>query len=180
MRWVAIVRRFLCEAPSSSARAVGSCQYGQVCVLESFPSAYAIWHVRQRPSTKPSVRLHNVVRRRGGRVPLVIVDRCRRLGEIEIAARAILAEQVGRHYVAARLTARIRPLPRKPNFARYLRDARIKRRLSVVEVADEVGVSTSSIYFWETDHCRPRDANLSALCKVLKLPIRATREMAAA
>ena len=53
-------------------------------------------------------------------------------------------------------------------------------RLSVAEVAEQVGVSTASIYFWETDHVRPRDANLSALCKVLKLPIRATREMAAA
>jgi transcriptional regulator with XRE-family HTH domain len=70
-------------------------------------------------------------------------------------------------------------LPRKPNFARYLRDARIKRGLSAAEVADEVGVSSSSIYFWETDHCRPRDENLSALCKALKLPIRATREIAA-
>jgi transcriptional regulator with XRE-family HTH domain len=75
---------------------------------------------------------------------------------------------------------RIRKLPRKTNFAQYLRDARIKRRLSVVEVAEQVGVSTASIYFWETDHVRPRDANLSALCKVLKLPVRATREMAAA
>ena len=71
-------------------------------------------------------------------------------------------------------------LPRKPNFARYLRDARTKRGLSVAEVAEQVGVSTASVYFWETDHVRPRDANLSALCKVLKLPIRATREMAAA
>jgi DNA-binding XRE family transcriptional regulator len=71
-------------------------------------------------------------------------------------------------------------LPRKPNFARHLHDARIKRRLSVAEVAEQVGVSTASIYFWENDHVRPRDANLSALCKVLKLPIRATREMAAA
>jgi DNA-binding XRE family transcriptional regulator len=70
-------------------------------------------------------------------------------------------------------------LSRKPNLARYLRDARIKRRLTVAEAADQVGVSSSSIYFWETDHCRPRDANLSALCKVLKLPVRATREMAA-
>ena len=70
-------------------------------------------------------------------------------------------------------------LPRKPNFASYLRDARIKRRLSVAEVAEQVGVSTASIYFWENDRVRPRDANLSALCKVLKLPIRATREIAA-
>jgi transcriptional regulator with XRE-family HTH domain len=70
-------------------------------------------------------------------------------------------------------------LPRKPDFARYLREARIKRRLSVADLAEQVGVSTVSVYFWETDHCRPRDANLSALCKVLKLPIRATRAMAA-
>ena len=71
-------------------------------------------------------------------------------------------------------------MPRKPNFADYLRDARIKRRLSVVEVAEQVGVSTASIYFWETDHCRPRAENLNALCKVLKLPIRVTQAMAAA
>ena len=62
----------------------------------------------------------------------------------------------------------------KPNLARHLRDAR-----SIAEVAKQVGVSTSSIYFWETDHSRPRDKNLSALCKVLKLPIGAAREMAA-
>ena len=70
-------------------------------------------------------------------------------------------------------------MPRKPSLSRYLRDARLKRGLSVAEVAEEVGVSAASIYFWETDRVRPRDANLSALCKVLKLPIRATREMAA-
>jgi DNA-binding XRE family transcriptional regulator len=70
-------------------------------------------------------------------------------------------------------------LSRKPNFPDYLRDARIRRRLSVAEVAEQVGVSPQSIYFWETDHCRPRDENLSALCKVLKLPVKATREMAA-
>jgi DNA-binding XRE family transcriptional regulator len=69
-------------------------------------------------------------------------------------------------------------LPRKPNFASYLRDARIKRRLSVAEVAEQVGVTTASIYFWERDHCRPRAENLSALCKALKLPVRAMREMA--
>jgi transcriptional regulator with XRE-family HTH domain len=71
-------------------------------------------------------------------------------------------------------------LARKPNLSRYLRDARIKRGLSVAEVAEQVGVSQSSIYFWETDHCRPRDANLTALCKALRIPIRVTREIAAA
>ncbi|MGO9998309.1 MAG: helix-turn-helix transcriptional regulator [Acetobacteraceae bacterium] len=74
----------------------------------------------------------------------------------------------------------MRSLPRKPNFARYLREARIRRHLTVAEVAEQVGVSTASIYFWETAHCRPRDANLNALCKVLKLPIKATRAIAAA
>jgi len=52
--------------------------------------------------------------------------------------------------------------------------------LSVAEVAEQVGVSRVSIYVWETDRDRPRDGNLSALCKVLKLPMRATREMAGA
>ncbi len=70
-------------------------------------------------------------------------------------------------------------MARKPSLSRYLRDARIKRGLTVAEVAEQVGVSQSSIYFWETDYCRPRDANLSALCKVLKLPVRATKAMAA-
>ena len=71
-------------------------------------------------------------------------------------------------------------LPGKPSLARYLRDARIKRGLSISEVAEQIGVSTSSIYFWETAHCRPRDVNLAALCRLLKLPIRATRAMAEA
>jgi transcriptional regulator with XRE-family HTH domain len=70
-------------------------------------------------------------------------------------------------------------LPRKPNFARYLRDARIKRRLSVLEVAEMVGVSGPCVYFWEAGRTRPRDANLSALCKALKLPIKATKAMVA-
>jgi transcriptional regulator with XRE-family HTH domain len=85
-----------------------------------------------------------------------------------------------RTYVRDHKFERIRKLPRKPNFAHYLRDARRKRGLSVVEVAEQVGVSIASVYVWETDRGRPRDVNLSALCKVLKLPIRATREMAAA
>jgi transcriptional regulator with XRE-family HTH domain len=71
-------------------------------------------------------------------------------------------------------------LARKPSFSRHLRDARIKRGLSVFEVAEQAGVSAPSIYGRESDRTRPRDANLSALCKVLKLPIKATREMAVA
>ena len=71
-------------------------------------------------------------------------------------------------------------MAKKPSLSGYLRDARIKRGLTVAEVAERTGVSAASIYFWETDRVRPRDANLSALCRVLKLPIKATREMAAA
>ena len=70
-------------------------------------------------------------------------------------------------------------MPRYSNFARHLRNARARRGLSATEVADLVGVSSVSIYFWETDHCRPRDHNLTALCRALKLPIRVTRAMAA-
>ena len=70
-------------------------------------------------------------------------------------------------------------MPRKPSLSRFLHDARIKRGLSVAEVAQQVGVSQASIYFWENDRVRPRDANLTALCKALKLPVRATKAMAA-
>jgi transcriptional regulator with XRE-family HTH domain len=70
-------------------------------------------------------------------------------------------------------------LPRQPNFARYLRNARIERGLTQAEVARQVGVSVVSIYLWETGKTRPRAENLSALCKVLKLPVRATKAMAA-
>ncbi len=70
-------------------------------------------------------------------------------------------------------------MARKPVFAHQVRAARLRRGLSVAELAEQVGVSTASIYFWEQDRARPRDANLTALCKALKLPIRATRELAA-
>jgi transcriptional regulator with XRE-family HTH domain len=68
-------------------------------------------------------------------------------------------------------------MPRKPSLSRCIRDARIKRGWSVADLADTVGVSASSIYFWEADQVRPRDSNLSALCKALKLPIRATKAL---
>ena len=71
------------------------------------------------------------------------------------------------------------PLARKPTLSGYLRDARLKRGLTVAEVAEGVGVSAASIYLWEIGNHTPRDANLTALCKVLKLPIRATSELAA-
>lgn len=70
-------------------------------------------------------------------------------------------------------------MPRKPSFSKLIRDARLRRGLTAADVAEQIGVSQSSIYFWESDRVRPRDENLTALCKVLKLPIRATRESAA-
>ena len=76
-------------------------------------------------------------------------------------------------------TLKERRLPRKPSLSRYLRDARIARGLSVAALAERIGVNQVSIYFWEGGRVRPRDVNLSALCKALKLPIRRTREIAA-
>jgi DNA-binding XRE family transcriptional regulator len=63
-----------------------------------------------------------------------------------------------------------RRLARKLSFARHLRDARIRRGLSVAELAETIGVSQATIYFWESDRARPRDTNLTALCKALRLP----------
>lgn len=70
-------------------------------------------------------------------------------------------------------------MARKPSFSQIIRDTRIRRGLTVAEVAERVGVSLPCVYLWETDQTRPRAANLSALCKVLKLPVRATKEMVA-
>jgi transcriptional regulator with XRE-family HTH domain len=70
-------------------------------------------------------------------------------------------------------------LARKPSFSSHIRNARIERGLTVATVAEHAGVSVASIYLWETGKARPRDANLTALCNVLKLPVKATREMAA-
>ncbi len=71
-------------------------------------------------------------------------------------------------------------MAKKPNLSKYLRDARVRRNLTVAELAEKVGVTTPCVYFWETGKTRPRDGNLIALCKALKLPIRATREIATA
>ncbi len=70
-------------------------------------------------------------------------------------------------------------MARKPSFSRYIRDARVGRGLSVAEVARQVGVTGPCVYFWEMGRTKPRAENLSMLCKVLKLPVRATRAMAA-
>jgi hypothetical protein len=84
------------------------------------------------------------------------------------------------HYVAARSTARISTLARKPNFARYLRDARIRRGLSVAEVADQVGVSTSCIYFWETDHDGCRDLIIGQVASTSRVSAASCRDQSQA
>jgi transcriptional regulator with XRE-family HTH domain len=71
-------------------------------------------------------------------------------------------------------------MPRKQSFSDLIRSTSIDRGLSVAEVAERVGVIQASVYFWEGDHTRPRDENLTALCKVLKLPVKTTRELSAA
>ena len=96
---------------------------------------------------------------------------CDRLGACRVGTLSLNRRRVTQK--------RMQALARRVDFARYLRNARIKRGLSVSEVAAQVGVSQASIYFWERDHCRPRDGNLTALCRTLKLPIRATRAIAA-
>ena len=70
-------------------------------------------------------------------------------------------------------------MAKKPSWSSHLREARLKRGLSVADVAERAGVSVASIYLWETGKTQPRDANLTSICKVLKLPIRAARDMVA-
>jgi DNA-binding XRE family transcriptional regulator len=71
-------------------------------------------------------------------------------------------------------------LPRPKSLSRYLRSTRLERGMTIAALAELTGVSAVSIYNWEAGIVRPRDANLTALCKALRLPIRATREMAGA
>jgi transcriptional regulator with XRE-family HTH domain len=68
----------------------------------------------------------------------------------------------------------------KITFGTHLRNARHKQKLRVRDVAAQMDISDAAIYRWETDYRRPTDANLSALCKLLRLPLKATKTMAAA
>ena len=67
-------------------------------------------------------------------------------------------------------------MARPKSLSKQLRLARESRGLSVAEVADRVGVSQASIYFWEGGRVRPRSANLKLLCKVLRLPFETMAE----
>ena len=68
-------------------------------------------------------------------------------------------------------------MARTKSLSRQIRLARATSGLSVAEVAENVGVSPVSIYYWESGRVRPRDRNLSILCKVLRLPVRETMAM---
>jgi DNA-binding XRE family transcriptional regulator len=84
----------------------------------------------------------------------------------------VFSEIQNRHQI--RLTAK---MP-KASFGNLLRDARLRRGLTVAELAEQVDVSQASIYLWEPDRTRPREANLAELGRALELPIRATRQLA--
>ncbi len=65
-------------------------------------------------------------------------------------------------------------MARTKSLSRQIRLARATRGMSVAQVAENVGVTPVSIYYWESGRVRPRDRNLSQLCKVLRLPVKET------
>src|SRR6266581_2339941 len=65
-------------------------------------------------------------------------------------------------------------LARTKSLSKQIREAREIKGFTVAELAERLGVSQVSIYYWESGRVRPRDNNLAALCKALKLPMRET------
>jgi transcriptional regulator with XRE-family HTH domain len=65
-------------------------------------------------------------------------------------------------------------LARTKSLSKQIRQAREVKGFTVAQVADRLGVSQVSVYYWEGGRVRPRDRNLAALCKVLKMPMRET------
>ncbi len=65
-------------------------------------------------------------------------------------------------------------LARTKSLSKQIRQAREGKGFTVAELADRLGVSQVSIYYWESGRVRPRDTNLAALCKALKMPVRET------
>ena len=65
-------------------------------------------------------------------------------------------------------------LARTKSLSKQIRLAREVTGFTVAQLANRLDVSQVSIYYWESGRVRPRDANLTALCKALKLPIRST------
>jgi transcriptional regulator with XRE-family HTH domain len=68
-------------------------------------------------------------------------------------------------------------MARPKSLSRQLRLLRQERGLRVADVADRLGVTTACVYHWETGRSRPRSGNLSALCKILRVPLREAESM---
>ena len=71
-------------------------------------------------------------------------------------------------------------MARAKSLSRHLRLARETRGLTVAEVAQRAGVTPTAVYSWEAGRSRPRAENLSALCKVVRLPLAEAEAMTAA
>jgi transcriptional regulator with XRE-family HTH domain len=70
-------------------------------------------------------------------------------------------------------------MAKKKSLSNVLRDARLAKGLTLSSVGEAVGVSASAVAHWESGVNQPSNDNLSAVCKALRLPVRATREIAA-
>lgn len=70
-------------------------------------------------------------------------------------------------------------MARGKSLSRQIRLAREGKGFTVAELADRVGVSQVSIYYWESGRVRPRDRNLALLCKALRMPLRETMALTA-
>ena len=70
-------------------------------------------------------------------------------------------------------------LARTKSLSKQIRQAREVKGFTVAQLADRLGVSQVSIYYWESGRVRPRDTNFTALCKALKMPVRETMALRA-
>ena len=70
-------------------------------------------------------------------------------------------------------------MAKKQSLSGVLREARLQRGLTLQDVGEAVGVTGSAVSHWEAGANQPRNDNLTAICKVLRLPIRAIREIVA-
>ncbi|MSO90970.1 MAG: XRE family transcriptional regulator [Acetobacteraceae bacterium] len=69
-------------------------------------------------------------------------------------------------------------MARKPQLNTMLRAARLKKGLTLQQLADAIGVTGAAIAHWEAGKNRPREAHLAAACKALKISVRNARELA--
>jgi len=70
-------------------------------------------------------------------------------------------------------------MARKPQLNVLLRKARLSKGWTMQTVADAIGVTNACISNWEMGKSTPRPANLTAVCKTLRVPLRQARELAA-